>query len=89
MNLRAVQISADGFGNFFGRCRFRCGNVAEYQLGQLLSLPVPPNLHNICNTLVNFGVCFIWQQRVDDSLVKAQFSAIRGDFEHIIGGRVY
>ena len=88
MDLRAIQISADGLGNFFGRCRFWSGNVAEYQLGQLLSLPVPPNLHNVCNTLVDFGPCFIGQQRVYNSLVKAQFPAIRGDFEHIIGGRV-
>ena len=60
------------------------GNVAEYQLGQLVSLAVPPDLHDIAHTLIDLGAGFIRQQLVDDTLVQAQLAAIAGNLEHIV-----
>ena len=41
-----------------GPCLGR-GNVAEYQLGQLVSLPVPPDLQNVRHTLVDLCAGFV------------------------------
>ena len=60
------------------------GNVAEYQLGQLVSLAVSPDLYDIAHTLIDLGAGFIRQQLVDDTLVQAQLAAITGNLEHIV-----
>ena len=71
-------------GRLFRRGRLGRGNVAEHQLGQLVGLAVPPNLHDVCDTLVDLGAGFIRQQLVDDTLVQTQLAAIAGDLEHIV-----
>ena len=66
-----------------------CGNIAEYQLGQLVGGTVPPDLHDILHTLVDFGAGFVREKLVDDPLVKAQLAAIRCDLEHIVNRWVH
>ena len=61
-----------------------CGNIAEYELGQLIRLPVPPDLHDIVHALIDFGSRLIRQQRIDDPLVQPQLAAIAGNLEHIV-----
>ena len=52
--------------------------------GQLGSLAVPPDLHDITHTLIDLGAGFIRQQLVDDTLVQTQLAAIAGNLEHIV-----
>ena len=66
----------------------RCRNVAEHQLGQLVSFAIPPDLHDVVHALIDLCARFIRQHLVDDSLVQAQLTAIRGNLEHIVLGRV-
>ena len=72
------------FGCLFGGGCLGRGNVAKYQLGQLVSLAVPPDLHDITHTLIDLGAGFIRQQLVDDTLVQTQLAAIAGNLEHIV-----
>ena len=65
------------------------GNIAEHQLGQLIRLSVPPDLHDIVHALVDFSPRLVRQQLVDDSLVQPQLAAIPGDLEHIVNGWVH
>ena len=65
-----------------------CRNVAEHQLGQLVSFAVPPDLHDVVHTLIDLCSGFVRQHLVDDPLVKPQLTAIRGNLEHVILGRV-
>ena len=67
----------------------RCRNVAEHQLGQLVSFAIPPDLHDVVHALIDLCARFIRQHLVDDPLVQSQLAAIRGDFEHIIHRRVH
>ena len=72
-------------------CRSFClrgRNVAEHQLGQLVSFAIPPDLHDVVHALIDLCARFIRQHLVDDSLVKPQLAAIRGNLEHIVLGRV-
>ena len=46
-------------GCLFCRPRLGRGNVAEYQLGQLVSLPVPPDLQDVLHTLVDLCAGFV------------------------------
>ena len=66
----------------------RCRNVAEHQLGQLVSFAIPPDLHDVVHALIDLCTRFIREHLVDDSLVQAQLTAIRGNLEHIVLGRV-
>jgi len=67
----------------------RCRNVAEHQLGQLVSFAIPPDLHDVLYALIDLCSGFVRQHLVDDPLVQSQLAAIRGDFEHIIHRRVH
>ena len=66
----------------------RCRNVAEHQLGQLVSFAIPPDLHDVLHTLIDLCSGFVRQHLVDDPLVKPQLAAIRGNLEHIVLGWV-
>ena len=66
----------------------RCRNVAEHQLGQLVSFAVPPDLHDVVHALIDLCARFIRQHLVDDPLVQPQLAAIRGNLEHIVLGWV-
>ena len=76
-------------GCLFGRGSLGRGNVAEHQLGQLIGLAVPPNLHDVCDTLVDLCAGFVRQRLIDNARVQAQLAAIRCDFEHIVLGGVH
>ena len=60
---------SSAFATFFGRPGLGRGNVAEHQLGQLVGLAVPPDLHDVVHALIDLGARLIRQQLVDDSLV--------------------
>ena len=47
----------------------RCRNVAEHQLGQLVSFAVPPDLHDVVHTLIDLCDRFVRQHLVDFSVV--------------------
>ena len=80
---RVVQRLRHLFGGFgLGR-----GDVAKHQLGQLVGLAVPPDLHNVVHALVDLGARFVRQHLVDDPLIQAQLSPIRRDLEHIVHRR--
>ena len=64
--------------HLFGGPGLGRGNVAEHQLGQLVSLAVPPNLHDIVYALVDLGARLIRQQLVDDPLVQPQLAPVAG-----------
>ena len=63
-------------GRLFGRGCLGCGNIAEHQLGQLVGLAISPNLHDVCDTLVDFGAGFVRQRLIDNALIQTQLSAI-------------
>ena len=65
-----------------------CRNVAEHQLGQLVSFAIPPDLHDVVHALIDLCARFIRQHLVDDPLVQPQLAAIRGNLEHIVLGWV-
>ncbi len=44
-----------------GRSGFRCGNIAEHKLGQLLAVPIPPALQDILYAAVDLRSRFIWE----------------------------
>ena len=76
-------------------CRLACRsfclrgrNVAEYQLGQLVSFAIPPDLHDVVHALIDLCAGFVRQHLVDDPLVQPQLAAIRGNLEHIVLGWV-
>ncbi len=73
----------------FGRPGLGRRDVAKDQLCQLVGLAVPPDLHDIVHTLVDFGARLIRQQLVDDPLVQTQLAPVAGDLEHIVLGRVH
>ena len=75
--------------HLFGRPGLGRGDVAEHQLGQLVGLAVPPNLHDIVHALIDLGARLIRQQLVDDPLVQPQLAPVAGDLEHIVLGRVH
>ena len=61
---RVVQLLRYLFGGpGLGR-----GDVAEHQLGQLVSLAIPPDLHDVVHALIDLGARLIRQQLVDDPL---------------------
>ena len=68
---------------------FGCRDVAEHQLGQLLSLAIAPNAENILHANVDLRALFIRQIGVNDPLIQPQLSTIRGDFEHVVLPRLY
>ena len=76
-------------GYLFGGPGLGRGDVAEHQLGQLVSLAIPPDLHDIVHALIDLGARLIRQQLVDDPLVQPQLAPVAGDLEHIVLGRVH
>ena len=73
---RMEQRIVQGFRRLGRRSCLGCRNIAEHQLGQLVRIPIAPDLHDVLHTLVDLGSGFIRQQLVDDSLVQRQLAAI-------------
>ena len=73
---------------FRGSC-FGCADIAEHQLGQLLTVPVPPAPKDIFHAAVDLCSRLIREGRVNHTLVQSQLSSVSGDFEHIILSGVY
>ena len=67
----------------------RCREVAEQKLCQLLLLAIFPNLQHVPNAGVQFAVGVIRQQGIHQANIQTDLSAIVGDTEHIILGRIH
>ena len=68
---------------------FRGGEVAEQKLCQLLIFAFLPDLQHVLNAYVQFAVGVVRQHGVHQANVQADFSAIVGDAEHIVHGRIH
>ena len=64
------------------------GNIAEHQLRQPLIHALLPNPVNVSDAGIDFASGIIGQHGVDQSLIQAQLSAVAGDLEHVVNGRV-
>lgn len=65
------------------------GQVAEYELRQLLSRPVLPDAEHVVHTAVDLRAVRVGQQRVHHALVEAELAPVVCDGEHIVLRRVY
>ena len=68
---------------------FGCREVAEQKLGQLLLFALLPDLQHVLHTDVQLAVGIIRQHGIHQAHVQADLSAIVGDTEHIVHGRIY
>ena len=68
---------------------FRCREVAEQKLGQLLFFTLLPDFQHILNAYVQFAVGIIWQHGVHQANVQADFAPIVCDAEHIVHGGIH
>ena len=68
---------------------FRCREVAEQMLCQLLLFAFFPNLQHVPNTGVQLAVGVVRQNRVHQTDIQTDLSAIVGDAEHIILRRIH
>ena len=64
------------------------GEVAEYELGQLLVCTLFPNPEHVVHALIHFRPRLIGQQRIHDTLVEAELAPIVCDGEHIVHVRL-
>ena len=60
------------------------GQVAEYELRQLLSRPVLPDAEHVVHTAVDLRAVRVGQQRVHHALVEAELAPVIRDGEHIV-----
>ena len=60
------------------------GQVAEYKLRPLDFHRIPPYLQHIPDAGVDLAFRIVRQRWVRQSLIQSKFTAIRGDFQHIV-----
>ena len=68
---------------------FRGREVAEQELGQLLVFAFLPDLQDVAHTDVQLAVRVIREHGVHQADIQTDFSAIVGDAQHIIHGRIH
>ena len=68
---------------------FRRREVAEQKLGQLLVFAFLPDLQHVLNAYVQLAVGVVRQHGVHQAHIQADLSAIVGDAEHIVHGRIH
>jgi len=68
---------------------FRCGEVTEQKLGQLLVFALLPNFQHVLHTDVQLAVRVIGQHGVHQAHIQTDLSTIIGDAEHIVHGRIH
>ena len=68
---------------------FRGREIAEHKLCQLLIFSVLPELQHVLHTDVEFAVRVIREHRVHQADIQTNFSAIVGDAQHIVNGRIH
>ena len=78
------EFGADILIDIEGSIVFRCAEVAEQQLGQLVRLSFFINTKHIPHTGVELAVGVIRQEWIHQPLIQPQLSAIRCDFQHVI-----
>ena len=67
---------------------FRCGEVTEQKLGQLLVFALLPNFQHVLHTDVQLAVRVIGQHGVHQAHIQADLSAVVCDAEHIVHGGI-
>ncbi len=68
---------------------FRCREVAEQKLRQLLVFAIFPDLQHVLNTYVQLAVGVVRQHGVHQAHIQADLSAVVCDAEHIVHGGIY
>ena len=68
---------------------FGCREVAEQKLRQLLVFTFLPDLQDVPHTDVQLAVRVIREHRVHQADIQTDFSAIVGDAQHIVHGRIH
>ena len=66
-----------------------CREVAEQKLRQLLLLAIRPDLQHVPNTGVQLAVGVVRQDGVHQANIQTDLSAIVGDAQHIVLGRIH
>ena len=89
VKLRTVQISGGCFRRSLARRSFRCAEVTEHELGQLVPLSFVPNAEDIVHAHVDLTGRFVGQIRIDDTLIQTKLSAIGRNLEHVVGCGIY
>ena len=67
---------------------FRCGEVTEQKLCQLLVFAIFPDFQHVLHTDVQLAVGIVRQHGVHQANVQANLAPIVGDAEHIVHGRI-
>ena len=68
---------------------FRCREVAEQKLCQLLLFAFFPNLQHVPNTGVQLAVGVVRHHGIHQANIQTDFPAIVGDAQHIVLGRIH
>ena len=63
---------------------FRCAEVAEHHLCAALLFRLPPDTNDIPGTHGNLAIGIVRRQRVYETHIQCQLSAVVGDSEHIV-----
>jgi len=75
-DFRAIKVSCGSFGSSLGRCVFRCAQIAEHELGQLVSVTVLPNAMNVIHAHIDLACRFIGKVGVNDTLVETELATV-------------
>ena len=87
-DFRAVEVACRSFGHPLACRTFRSGEITENELGQFIVLSFLPNAVNVIYAHIDFACRLIGKIRIDDTLVKAELTTVRGNAKHIVYGRV-
>ncbi|MPM70503.1 hypothetical protein SDC9_117458 [bioreactor metagenome] len=88
VKLHAVDGFVRSFRGLLGSMAIGCGNIAENELRQLVGLSFIPYIINVIDAHVDLAAGIVGEHGVDDALIEAEFSAVRGYFQHVVHGRV-
>ena len=64
------------------------GNIAEHQLRQPLIHALLPDPVDVTDAGIDFASRIVRQHGIDQSLIQAQLSAVAGDLQHVVNGRI-
>ena len=68
---------------------FRCREIAEQKLGQLLVFALLPDLQHVLHTDVQLAVGVVRQHGVHQANVQSNLATIVCDAQHIVHGRIH
>ena len=86
---RRNQFGADIVIDIEGAVILRRGEITEEKLCQPFLFSLLPDPQYIGDTGVDFTSGIIRKQRIHQPLIQSQLPAVRGDFKHIVHGRIH